>query len=80
MISSTEQIRKKTYQLSKELREDAASLIDVLHVPDVILKSSLGVFDGNIYETYLGDMQRFGETDSKELWDNLIKPRLDSKL
>jgi len=36
-----------------EIRPDAVALVDAFDFPDNILNSSIGRFDGNIYESLL---------------------------
>ena len=41
--------REAQYQVLRELRPDAVALVDAFAIPDYVLDSSLGRFDGNVY-------------------------------
>ena len=42
--------RQAQYQVLRELRPDAVALVDAFAIPDYVLDSSLGRFDGNVYQ------------------------------
>lgn len=42
--------REAQYQVLRELRPDAVALVDAFAIPDYVLDSSLGRFDGNVYQ------------------------------
>jgi alkylation response protein AidB-like acyl-CoA dehydrogenase len=50
--SQTKAIRNRFSALCSELRRDAVPLVDAFGYPDFILKSSLGRYDGDIYNHY----------------------------
>lgn len=41
--------RQAHYQLLRELRPDAVGLVDAFAIPDYLLDSSLGRYDGDVY-------------------------------
>lgn len=41
--------REAQYQVLRELRPDAVALVDAFAIPDYVLDSSLGRFDGDVY-------------------------------
>merc|ERR1711990_1233902 len=43
-------VLRRTNELLDEIRPDAVALVDGFNIPDASLKSTLGRFDGNVYE------------------------------
>lgn len=41
--------REAQYQVLRELRPDAVALVDAFAIPDYVLDSSLGRYDGDVY-------------------------------
>ncbi|PVU89889.1 hypothetical protein BB559_004884 [Furculomyces boomerangus] len=67
----------------KEVREQAVPLVDALGVPDEKLNSSLGKYDGNVYEDYMEralneplNRDGTGEEIRKRFFDKYIGPTI----
>lgn len=50
-INYYEHARKKIYDMLAVLRPNGVALVDAFDIPDSILNSSIGKYDGNVYET-----------------------------
>ncbi|POG62924.1 uncharacterized protein OCT59_028044 [Rhizophagus irregularis] len=46
-------LRTQVYNLLKEIRPNAVSLVDAFLIPDALLSSALGRYDGKVYETMI---------------------------
>jgi alkylation response protein AidB-like acyl-CoA dehydrogenase len=53
----TDEILTQIFSLCKELRRDAVVLVDSFDLPDFVIKSEIGKFDGNIYENYFNKIK-----------------------
>ncbi|CAI2172948.1 9687_t:CDS:2 [Funneliformis geosporum] len=49
--SQAKLIRFQVYDLLKEIRPNAVNLVDAFYVPEFMLQSALGRYDGKVYET-----------------------------
>ena len=81
-------MRLRKEALLSELRPSAVGLVDALQLPDNTLKSALGRYDGNVYDTLL-DLARnkniMNKTDVVDGWKEYIStlkdiPRITPKL
>lgn len=45
--------RSAYFQLLKQLRPEAVGLVDAFAIPDYILDSSLGRYDGDVYRLFI---------------------------
>jgi len=73
-------IKKAYLYLCKEIRQVAVPLVDALNVPDVVLNSPLGRYDGNIYQHYLSAVQQSrGNNEVIPYWNTMIKPRVTKR-
>jgi len=66
--------RKET--LLEELRPDVIGIVDAFGYPDNTLRSALGVYDGNVYETlmkYVRENNEFNKHDWTETFEKYIK-------
>ena len=45
-------------QLLEEIRPNAVAYVDAFDVPDHILNSSIGLYDGNVYEELLKEARK----------------------
>jgi hypothetical protein len=52
-----EDISTQIFSLCKELRRDAIVLVDSFDLPDFVIKSEIGKYDGNIYENYFNKIK-----------------------
>jgi len=64
----------------KNIRKNAVGLVDAFGIPDFVVDSPLGFYDGNIYENYLKMVNRAPQQSPTPYWPTLIKPLLNSKL
>ena len=65
-----------------ELRPDAVSLVDAFDYPDKVLKSTIGRYDGNVYEALFDAAQRsiLNQTDPFDGYAEYLKPHLNIEL
>jgi acyl-CoA oxidase len=83
--SDAEKVHHAVLDLLKQIRPDAVALVDAFNFPDYLLKSSLGRFDGNVYEHMFdqasthGLNTKEGEEYMQKAFIKHIKP-LQSKL
>ena len=64
--------------LNKRVRKFAIPLVDAFAIPDFILISPLGKYDGNIYNSYLDAIKnsRGGSDITPPYWEQIVKPRV----
>jgi acyl-CoA oxidase len=78
--------REAQYQVLKELRPDAVGLVDSFAIPDYVLDSSLGRFDGDVYRDLLerAQLSPLNDTEEGPAWtgvlDRVLKPAPNSRL
>jgi len=63
------------------LREDVVSLVDSFGLPDLVLHSAIGRFDGNVYENYFAQVnsskiQKLTDNGRPAYWEEVVKPLL----
>jgi acyl-CoA oxidase len=51
--SEAKLLRSQVYDLLKEIRPNAVSLVDAFYIPEFSLQSALGRYDGKVYETMI---------------------------
>jgi acyl-CoA oxidase len=75
-------IRECSYNVMKELRPDAISLVDAFDIPDSVLKSAIGRYDGNIYEALFDSAQKsiLNQTDPFIGYEEFLRPHLNKEL
>jgi flavocytochrome c len=75
-------INEITSTLLQEIRPDAVSLVDCFDYSDHILKSSIGKFDGNVYEALFDAAQKstLNRTDPFDGYEEFLKPHLNKEL
>lgn len=72
---TTEQIslvRKQLYTLLKVVRREAVPLVDAFDIPDEILNSVLGRYDGDVY-THLYEWALKAPRNKKQVGDHVRK-------
>ncbi|KAL1921131.1 uncharacterized protein VTP21DRAFT_10847 [Calcarisporiella thermophila] len=79
---STEELRHARRALvlvGDDLRPDAVSLVDAFDIPDNVLNSTIGRYDGNIYEALYEAAARskLNEVDPFDGYNELLRPYLD---
>jgi len=69
-------LRKRKEILLEEIRPDVIGLVDAFAIPDNSLRSVLGQYDGNVYETLMQKVREsndFNHYDWTETWEKDIK-------
>jgi acyl-CoA oxidase len=60
------------------IRVDAVVLVDSFNIPDVVLNSPLGCYDGRVYSRYFETVRNApGAIGVPSYWKTLIQPMLD---
>jgi flavocytochrome c len=74
-------INESVNELLAEIRPDAVSLVDAFDYPDFILRSTIGRYDGNVYEALFDAAQKsiLNKTDPFDGYEHL-KPHLNKDL
>ncbi len=69
------QLRSRMLALSRQVRQDAAALIDAWDLPDWIVRAPLGAADCNIYARYFAAVTAApGGLDRAPYWQSEIAP------
>lgn len=74
-------VREAVADLLDELRPDAVALVDSFDIPDRVLCSTLGRYDGNVYEALYNAALKsdLNQTDPFKGYEKMVKPRMDTK-
>ena len=74
--------RQAAYQLMSEIRPDSIALVDSFDYADYILKSSIGRYDGNVYEALFDAAQKstLNQKDPFIGYEEYLKPHLNKEL
>jgi len=75
-------IRTAINTLLSEIRPDCIALVDAFDIPDFVLKSTLGSYDGNVYEA-LFEAAQHSTLNRKEVfpgYEEVLRPHLDLEL
>ena len=59
--------RQQLYSLLKAVRREAVPLVDAFDIPDEILNSALGRYDGDVYK-HLYEWALRAPRNKKEVW------------
>ena len=75
-------VDEKITKLLSAFRPIAVSLVDSYDIPDEILQSTLGAFDGNVYERMLDQAKKgaLNEDDVQPSFEKYLKPLMKSNL
>jgi len=75
-------IRECAYGLLKEIRPDAVPLVDAFDIPDSVLRSAIGRYDGNVYEALFDSAQKsiLNQIDPFVGYEEYLKPHLNKEL
>ena len=75
-------IRTTAYNVMTELRDDCIPLTDAFDFPDKVLKSTIGRYDGNVYEALFDAAQKstLNRTDPFDGYKEYLKPHLNHEL
>ncbi|KAL6054009.1 fatty-acyl coenzyme A oxidase [Balamuthia mandrillaris] len=79
--SHVEMISQRLRTLLRELRPQAVPLVDAFRLPDYILNSPLGRYDGDVYHHYLETVKQApGCFGVAPYWNELVRPCLREDL
>lgn len=75
-------IRTCIIMIMKEIRPDAVPLVDSFDIPDSVLKSAIGRYDGNIYEALFDSAQKsiLNQIDPFIGYEECLRPHLNKEL
>jgi len=75
-------IRECIYNLLKEIRPDSVSLVDAFDIPDIVLRSAIGRYDGNVYEALFDSAQKsiLNQIDPFVGYEEYLRPHLNKEL
>ena len=75
-------IRTTVYNVMAEIRPDCVPLVDAFDFPDSVIKSTIGRYDGNVYEALYDAAQKstLNQTDPFVGYDKTLKPHLNKEL
>ena len=75
-------VHEKITKLLSTFRPIAVSLVDSYDIPDEILQSTLGAFDGNVYERMLDQAKKteLNKNDVQPSFEKYLKPLMKSSL
>ena len=75
-------IKTAVNNLLREIRPNCVALVDAFDYPDHILKSTIGRYDGNVYEALYDAAQHsvLNKTEVFNGYEEVLKPHLDLDL
>ncbi|KAI8142051.1 acyl-CoA dehydrogenase/oxidase [Fennellomyces sp. T-0311] len=73
-----EMVKVKVLDLLKAIRPDAVTLVDAFALPDYLLHSALGRYDGNVYESLcrMAEAEPLNQTVVIDTYESSIKPTI----
>lgn len=76
-----ELVQEKVRELLRDVRKDAIPLVDAFGIPDSLINSPLGRYDGDLYTHYFETVRAApGAQIKAPYWDELVKPCLKKDL
>lgn len=79
-LEHSQTIRTSIRELCTQIRKDAIPLVDSFNIPDFILNSPLGRYDGQVYKHYFETIKKApGAMQPTPYWNSLIRPLLTKK-
>lgn len=80
--ADTEKLQARLEACLKKLRPNAIGIVDGFDIPDTVLASTLGAFDGNVYERLLDTAKTspLNQKDVNESFHLYLKPLMKSNL
>jgi len=66
-------LRQRKEELLEEIRPDAIGLVDAFGYPDNTIRSALGVYDGNVYETLMSWVREKNTFNKEDLTETIKK-------
>lgn len=75
-------LQKKLESLLSKIRVNAVGIVDGFDIPDCVLKSTLGAYDGNVYERMFAEAQKspLNKDPVNESFHLYLKPLMKSNL
>jgi flavocytochrome c len=75
-------IRECSYNVMKELRPDSVPLVDSFDIPDSVLRSAIGRYDGNVYEALFDAAQKsiLNQIDPFVGYEQYLRPHTNKEL
>jgi acyl-CoA oxidase len=75
-------IRGEVYSLLNEIRPDAVALVDSFDFTDNVLRSTIGRYDGNVYEALFDAAQKsvLNQRDPFDGYEEYLKPHTNKEL
>lgn len=79
---SLENLQQRLESTLKRVRKYAVGLVDALDFPDYILNSTLGTYDGNVYEKLMEEAKKspLNQEDVNKSFHLYLKPFMKSNL
>ena len=77
--SQFEMVKEAINVLLVQIRPDAVSIVDSFDIPDNVLNSTIGKFDGNVYEALVeaANKSEMNKVDPFEGYEDSLRPHLD---
>ena len=79
---TTERLESRLEAVLRRIRQYAIGLVDALDFPDYILNSTLGAYDGNVYERLIEAAKKspLNQEDVNKSFHLYLKPFMKSNL
>lgn len=77
-----QELQSKLERLLTALRPNAVGIVDGFDIPDIILNSALGAYDGNVYERLFAEAQKspLNQDKTNKSFHLYLKPFMKSNL
>jgi len=75
-------VKRTIAKLLDEIRPNAVALVDAFDIPDRVLNSAIGRYDGNVYEALYDSVKKnpLNQTDPFVGYEEELRPYLDLEL
>lgn len=80
--AASERLQGRLEAVLKRTRQYAIGVVDALDFPDYILNSTLGAYDGNVYERLIEEAKKspLNQEDVNQSFHLYLKPLMKSNL
>ena len=80
--SDAQELQLRLENLLFKIRPNAVGIVDGFDIPDTLLESTLGAYDGNVYERLFAEAQKspLNQDKSNKAFHLYLKPFLKSNL
>lgn len=77
-----QELQKKLEYLLNQIRPNAVGIVDGFDIPDIVLNSALGAYDGNVYERLFAEAQKspLNQEPVNKSFHLYLKPFMKSRL